>query len=362
MDRPLRVAVIGAGAMGQRHLNGWQQVPGVQVVALADVNSELAARAAAERNIPVAVSDYRQAIDRPEVDAISVCTPACFHPAVTIFAAQAGKHVLCEKPVALSLAEADAMIAAAEAHGVQLVIGFMTRMAKGLPIVQRLIGPEGIGRPVLYRAHQLARVRPKLMMHELHGNGGPIVDTCCHNFDVWSLLFGAPRRVYARGWVWGEGKPSLAPIKEYAIDTAAMLIEYEQGDVADMTISWGMPEAFGRHGADEEELLGPNGVLRGDFRRELRYIDGDGQETVYGNRAAAMYDDEIATFARRLRGDGTGGLADGVTAVTQPITDDAAAALPLAGGADGRRALAMSLAVLDSIRTGQVIELAEGNG
>jgi hypothetical protein len=75
-----------------------------------------------------------------------------------------------------------------------------------------------------------------------------------------------------------------------------------------------------------------------------------------------MYDDEIATFARRLRGDGTGGLADGVTAVTQPITDDAAAALPLAGGADGRRALAMSLAVLDSIRTGQVIELAEGNG
>ena len=96
----LRVAVVGAGSWSQRaHIPGWQRDPRVQVAAVADLSAEAAGRAAAEFGIARAVTDYRELLDDPSIDVIDVATGNEAHFQISWDALEAGKHVLCEKPV-----------------------------------------------------------------------------------------------------------------------------------------------------------------------------------------------------------------------------------------------------------------------
>ena len=99
MDEDLRVAVIGLG-IGRRHVQAYQQLEGVRVVALADVDESALAKARAEFSIPWASTDYRQVLSGDDVDAVSICTPDRLHAEQILYALDAGKHVFCEKPLA----------------------------------------------------------------------------------------------------------------------------------------------------------------------------------------------------------------------------------------------------------------------
>jgi len=134
MTTALRVGLIGAGAIARRtHLPGFSAVrPAVDLTAFASRSLAPAQAAAEAWGGGVAVSDWRELIGREDVDAVDVCTPNALHAPIAIAAARAGKHVLVEKPLATSLADADAMIEAARRHGVVLMTAQNGRYGAGM--------------------------------------------------------------------------------------------------------------------------------------------------------------------------------------------------------------------------------------
>ena len=181
----LGVLVIGAGDMGVRHAKGWTAV-GAKVVAVCDADVKRAEAVAA----PFGAEAYAapdDALSRAEVHVVSVCTPTSTHAPFTVQALLMGKHVLCEKPAALTLSDAERMSEAAKRSGCELRIGFMRRFD---PAHKRLLELHArIGTPVLAQATIAAGVRPKRLMHDARANGGPIIDMCCHVFNLWGELF-----------------------------------------------------------------------------------------------------------------------------------------------------------------------------
>lgn len=122
-EKPLRVCVVGCGDLGRTHARCWAQVPQAQVAAVVDIQEERARQLTAELGLDGFFTDYREAIEQPQVNVVSVCIPTSLHPAVTMYAAERGRHVLTEKPIALDLAQADAMLAAARQNNVKFSVG-----------------------------------------------------------------------------------------------------------------------------------------------------------------------------------------------------------------------------------------------
>src|SRR5882724_9427202 len=125
----LGVAVIGAGRAGMIHAENFMRaVPGARVVAIADPVPESLQRAAASLDLQAAAfSDYQTALQQPHVDAVVIATPTALHREIAVAAAKAGKHIFCEKPMAMNVPDCEAMITAANRSRVVLQIGFMRR-------------------------------------------------------------------------------------------------------------------------------------------------------------------------------------------------------------------------------------------
>ena len=337
-DQTLGVAVIGSGARGAAHSRAWAALgDDVRVVAVADVDTARAAALAQEFEGVTVAADYRAAIDRPDVAVVSVCTPAAFHAEAVLFAAAHGKHIVCEKPLALSLEAGREMIAATRAAGVQFTVNFQRRYAPINRELGRLIRDGAIGRPVLFREMGAAGIRPKRAMHDMvAGNAGPVVDTLCHSFDLWrDLTGGAPTQVIARGRTFARGRPEMAEIEArgaLAPDTVALIVEFDSGDLAVASISWGLPPDISREGSRMSDILGPAGIIYPTLAELVVVGEGGASRT-------------IGPYTTDLQGD----LArDFVAAVREQRP-------PLVAAEDGLVALAVSLAALDALSTGSAV-------
>ncbi|HKY54709.1 MAG TPA: Gfo/Idh/MocA family oxidoreductase, partial [Anaerolineales bacterium] len=104
--RPIRIGLIGAGQRGGHHLENYQQIPGAEIVAIADINEALAQRVAAQHKIPNVYTDYHDLLQRGDLEAVDICLHNNLHRPVAVAAMEAGKHVYCEKPMAGSYADA----------------------------------------------------------------------------------------------------------------------------------------------------------------------------------------------------------------------------------------------------------------
>ncbi|MDG6915635.1 MAG: Gfo/Idh/MocA family oxidoreductase, partial [Nitrososphaerota archaeon] len=121
----LGVGVVGAGRMGAMHArNVAKKVPDARLVAVADTSEEAAKRLAAECGAANVFTDYLRLVENREVQAVVIATPTVLKPQIVKFACEAGKHVFCEKPMATSVADCEAMIAACKSAGVKLMIGY----------------------------------------------------------------------------------------------------------------------------------------------------------------------------------------------------------------------------------------------
>ena len=267
---PLRVVVIGAGDMGTRHARHWAAA-GARVLAVADPDRTRAELAASETGAE-AFTDADAALALTP-DAVSVCTPTFLHARYTIAALGGGAHVLCEKPVSLTLADAYAMRDAAAQHGRELRIGFMRRFDPAYDQLMDLT--TRAGRPLLAQATITAGVRPKRLMHDALANGGPIIDMCCHLFYLWgTMLRGQPAEVDARGYTFSDGKPEVAHIRRRALDSALMTLSYPDGSVGQVQVSWGLPS--GIEPVERHSYVGPDGIVTVDWPRHLTLRDGRG--------------------------------------------------------------------------------------
>ncbi len=257
-----RVCIVGTGARGNAHAKAWTASGDAEVVAVVDVLEDRAQELAAAYDAPHVFTDYRDAVGRDDVDVVSVCTPAFYHEEVTIFAAEHGKHMLSEKPIAMRLDQADRMIAALEAAGVVYVLNYQSRFGDGPAAVRQCIRDRALGSPVMFRMHSAAHIRPKLAMHDMdRGNGGPLNDFMTHYFDYWRWLTGTdPVRVSAHGFTFAKDRPEIAHFKNKAPDTATVALEYGSGDLAAFSISWGLPPGVQPAGR-MDDILGPQGAL-----------------------------------------------------------------------------------------------------
>jgi predicted dehydrogenase len=193
------VAIIGGGFMGQTHAGAWSTQPGrARVVAVSSRTRERAERVAALCGAE-ATDDLWAPIERDDVDVVDICLPTLQHREAAERAFAAGKHVLLEKPIALELADADAIVAAAEQAGRLLVVGLVLRFWPEYVELRRIAASGELGRPLAATALRLSPpVGWNDWMIDAARSGGVCVDLMVHDFDAMASLLGTPRRVFAR--------------------------------------------------------------------------------------------------------------------------------------------------------------------
>ncbi|MDT8859228.1 Gfo/Idh/MocA family oxidoreductase [Alkalihalobacillus sp. MEB130] len=198
----LKMGIIGAGGIAQdRHIPAYQLISDkVSIEAVCDVNMATAQSVAEKFGIPKVYTDYSELFS--EVDAITICTPNKFHAEITIAALEAGVHVLCEKPMAMTTKECEAMIEAANESGKVLSIGYHYRFMKESQAAKKVIVEQEIGEPIVARAQALRRRKVPgwgvFTNKELQG-GGSLIDWGCHFLDLSLWLLGNPKPVQVMG-------------------------------------------------------------------------------------------------------------------------------------------------------------------
>jgi len=140
----LGVAVIGLG-IGRRHIQAYRNIPGVEVVAITDVDEEALKKTQQEYGVPFAFTDYREAIYRDDVDVVSICTPDRLHVEQSLFALEAGKHVLCEKPMATSLEDAARVVDKVRETGLKFMAGYNYRFIPQFAKVKEIVASGELG-------------------------------------------------------------------------------------------------------------------------------------------------------------------------------------------------------------------------
>jgi predicted dehydrogenase len=175
LSHPTRAAVIGCGGMGRHHIHALATLPAVELVGISDIFAPNLARAGDEVNLPDAKRflDYRQLLDEAKPEIVVIATQAPQHAELTIAAAQRGIHILCEKPLALNLVEADRMVAACEANGVRLATDHLRRVSPASTVARDLIGAGEIG---------------EILAVDIHDKGGrpvgnTLMEMATHYFD-----------------------------------------------------------------------------------------------------------------------------------------------------------------------------------
>jgi predicted dehydrogenase len=209
MDKKLKIGIIGSGGIAQGcHIPGYRSVSDLcEVVAVCDTNPEAAQKAATKFDIPRIYSNYKDLLADPEIDALSITTPNAFHMQPTIDALRAGKHVLCEKPLAMNAAEAKLMCRAAKESGKILQVGLQQRFAGTTAFLKKYIEGGNMGDIYYARAQALRRRGVPgwgVFIDKEKQGGGPLIDIGVHILDVTLFLMGYPKPVSASGKTWNQ--------------------------------------------------------------------------------------------------------------------------------------------------------------
>ena len=335
-DQTVRFAAIGCGRLGALHAENLAGAIPAATLSMVVDSDPAVARGVGERLGVTWASEPSEALGNPDIDAVAISTASDSHAALIVAAAAAGKAIFCEKPIALSLDDADRAITAVERAGVPLQIGFMRRYDPAYIEAKRLIASGQIGTPLTFRAASLdGSISPSREF--LERCGGMMIDVALHDFDLarW-LMDDEITEVYAAGAVL-----VLTVLREVGdVDNAVVTLRFARGGIGIVQVSH-----TAVHGYDiATEVIGTTGAVRaGEVRRtDLWRFSGDGRvrhDTVPGflERFAVAYRQELAAFAVAVRD-------------RQP---------PLPGGRAARAALAVALAARCSLDTGEAARVDE---
>lgn len=239
----IRIGIIGGGGIAQyAHIANYKKHSDkIELVAIADVNESIVNKNIEDHGFQHGFTDYEKMLSSVELDAISVCTPNKFHAPAAIAALQAGCNVLCEKPPAMTSAEAKAMEDAANKAGKLLTYGFNHRYTSQAQILKRFVDAGELGN--IYAGHVTAIRRSGIpgwgvfTNKELQG-GGPLIDIGVHMLDLALYLMGYPRATQVMGATYRElGTRPLTSAwggswdyKNYSVEDMAMaMIRFENG-------------------------------------------------------------------------------------------------------------------------------------
>ncbi len=330
--------MFGAGSISRSHLSALAARGDVEIAAIADVN-EAAAREQAERySIPTAVADYRELLARQDVDAVVIGIPTHFHAEAAIAALRAGKHVLCEKPLARTLADCDAIATAVRESGRVFQVAFVRRFDPEWGTVRELVQSGAIGRPVQWR-----RVVVSGPPQPPYGgwyvqkafSDGPLTENGSHDFD------------FAR-YTFGDAQAVTASIRRFGRtgdidDMGTVIVDFHSGDQMLCQWSYSLPTGASASigGLD---VIGPDGAIReprreADGRGVVVVSQANGQEERHSypteHTPENWFGGQIAHFIAAIRGE-------------EP---------PRATIEDGRKAQEIYLAAVESSGAGRRVEL-----
>ncbi len=336
MNKRLRFGLIGAGRIGPVHAETLAfRVPQAQLVAIADLNPQAANSVAGRCNIPRVLSSGEEIIADPEIDAVAICSPTDTHADLIVAASQAGKHIFCEKPISLSLKEIDRSMAAVDAAGIKLQVGFNRRFDSNFVRVRQAVISGEIGTPNLF--HIVSRDPYPPPLSYLRPSVGIFLDMMVHDFDMARFLVGEEvEEIFAAGAVMVD--PGFA--KEDDFDTAVALLRFRGGAIG--TIDNSRKSTFGYD--QRVEILGSKGKIATENRYPNQVVVS-GERTVYSDLPYNF-------FMQRY----TDSFTAEVQAFTEAVLEDKP--VPVTG-ADSRMPVVMALAAGKSALEHRPVALSE---
>lgn len=226
----IKVAVAGLGTMGMTHLDAWLTIPGVEIVAVCGRNAEKAERVAKQYHAK-AFSSFEEMCERAHFDAVDICLPTHLHPAYIRAAALAGKHIICEKPLALDPQEAKTLIDLCEQAGVKLLVGHALRFCPEYRQARDQVVQGKLGRVGVVRMSRRTRYPAGAgnWFADAALSGGVIMDLLIHDLDWLHWTFGPAVRVTAL-----RVERSHPTEAEYAL----LAVKFECGTIAHVEGSW----------------------------------------------------------------------------------------------------------------------------
>ncbi len=335
MAQKLNIGLLGAGRIGRVHAqNLAYHLPQARLIGVADVLYRAAEEVAGEYGL-AAYDDPRRILEDPTIEAVVICTSTDTHAALIEAAAQAGKHIFCEKPIALDLAAIDRALAAVKAAGVKLQIGFNRRFDPSFQRVRQAVAGGEIGQPHLLRITSRDPQPPPIGYIKV--SGGIFLDMTIHDFDMARFLMGAEvEEVYATGAVLVD--PAIGEAGD--VDTALITLRFASGALG--TIDNSRRAVYGYD--QRVEVFGSRGMIAvaNETPHRATLSDATGvhgplPEFFFIERYAAAYIAEMRAFLESILED-----------KTPPVT-----------GEDGRIPVVMGYAAWKSLRERRPVALSE---
>ncbi len=333
MTSEVGIGLIGAGAIGKVHANNLHRsIKGARLVAVADIDQKAATSVAGDAKV---YSDFHEMIRDPSVEGIIVCTPPFLKLEITKEAADSGKAVFCEKPISVTLEDADRMGEIVKKGGIRFQVGYQRRFDPSYMKAKHAMEAGELGQLLLLKEHNRDPPGPILGWSTIPAkSGGIFLDTTSHDFDAVRWLSGSEvERVYAEGaaLVYEDLR------KNGDFDTTTVVMKLASGALAYVDSCYNTVYGFDAR----LEMLGTKAAVSVDIGEKsfahVRTPAGTSNEYFDGfaTRWAQAYRDEIADFVECLR---TGSEVK-------------------VGIADGREALRIGLAARASIAEGKPIQL-----
>jgi predicted dehydrogenase len=229
MSNPLKVGMVGTSGISNRHVTAYVEHPDrVRLTAVCDIVEPLAQEYAKKAGVKAVYTDYDDMLRNADIDAVDICTGPNFHAPLAITAAQAGKHVLTEKPMGHTLQACRDMIEAADTAGVTLMVAHQLRYSPDATAVKRLIDEGKLGEIVAARTHLFTEGTGGKKPPTAADGGGILLTNSIHHIDLLRYYVGNVKRVSA---VCRSGQP---PMQNVAEDLVVANLEFENGAVGDV--------------------------------------------------------------------------------------------------------------------------------
>jgi myo-inositol 2-dehydrogenase / D-chiro-inositol 1-dehydrogenase len=332
----LPIGIIGAGRIGKVHAEALAfRLPEAAPLVITDINREAAHEVAARCGIPTVAASSDELLEDRNIEAVLICSSTNTHAGLIVQAAQAGKHIFCEKPIDLCLSKIDAALAAVNHAGVKLQIGFNRRFDANFARVRQSVISGEIGKPHLL--HIVSRDPAPPPIAYIKVSGGIFLDMTIHDFDMARFLIGDEvEEVYTAAGVLVD--PEIGQAGD--VDTAVITLRFQNGVIG--TIDNSRKAAYGYD--QRVEILGSDGsVATGNCYPN---------QTVISTAAAIRRDLPFHFFMDRY----TDSFTNELRAFVQTVLEDRP---PAVTGMDGRMALRMGLAARKSYDEHRPVRLEE---
>jgi myo-inositol 2-dehydrogenase/D-chiro-inositol 1-dehydrogenase len=332
----VNVGVIGVGRIGRLHARNLKyQVPGTRLLAVADVFEKSAREVASQLEIPIAEKDYRALLENKDIDAVVICSSTDTHAQIISEAAEAGKHIFCEKPIALDLYKIDQAIAAVKKFGVKLQVGFNRRFDPSFKKAKELVVKGAIGTPHLVRISSRDPEPPPISYVKV--SGGIFLDMMIHDFDMARFLLSQEvSELMAVGSCLVD--PAIGEAGD--IDTTIVTLKYEGG-------AWGTIDNSRKavYGYDQRiEIFGSEGCIMVGNPKPTEVTINSAKDTIS--------DKPLYFFIERYQDAYLAEMEEFIKCIQENKE-------PSVGGFDGKISVQMGYAAKESLTTGSFVKVAK---